>query len=684
MTIRRYPPISPKLPHSIHGGDYNPDQWRHAPDVLEEDMRLMKLAGCNAMTVGVFAWAALEPQEGAFDFGWLDETLDRLHRNGAFAVLATPSGGKPAWMSEAYPEIRQMTAGGVREPHGMRHNHCRTSHIYREKCRIINTELARRYADHPALLIWHVSNEYRGHDCHCPLCHEAFRTWLNDRYENDLDALNRAWYTSFWGHTYSDWSQIRPLNPWNHGLMLDWERFKTDQTIDFFRAEIEPLREFTPDIPVTTNFMGLEKTLDHWRFAPEVDVISWGSYPAYHDRPESWLRAVRTSLEHNLNRSFQRKPYLMMECSPGTQNWMDVNKLKRPGLHVVEAVQAIAHGSDSVQFFQWRKNQGSFEKLHGAAVDHCGSENTRVFREVADVGSILASLDDIVGTTTPSEVAILIDWENWWALDSSSGPRTERKDYIDTCAAHYRPFWSAGVSCDVVNEESDLSGFKLVIAPMLYMVRPGFADRVEAFVRGGGTFVTTYLSGIVDETDLCFLGGFPGPLREILGIWAEEIDVLYDDESVPVRAAADNTAGLTGTYTASVFCDLIHAETAQVLATYGGEFYAGRPAATANAIGAGRAFYIASRNDTRFLGDLYRQLMDNLELSRALRCDLPDGVTAQVRTDGERTFVFVLGFHREAVRIELGSATYCDLLTGDAVAGSIDLPPYSVRILEAT
>lgn len=678
-----FPPINARCPHFLHGGDYNPDQWIDTPEVWDEDMRLMKLAGCNAMSVGIFSWASLEPKEGEFNFAWLDTIMDKLAANRIFAVLATPSGSKPAWLSEAYPETCRVNAQGLREPHQGRHNHCRTSPVYREKTRIINTRLASRYRNHPALLVWHVSNEYNGGECHCPHCYEAFHNWLKKRYHNDINELNRAWWSTFWSHKYSDWSQIRPVDPSIHGLMLDWKRFTSDQTIDFFRAEIAPLRQFTPDVPVTTNFMGFYPGLNYWRFARELDVVSWDSYPSYHNRPDDWLAAIGTSFTHDLNRSLKQKPFMLMECSPGVQNWKPVNKLKRPGLHKVEAMQAVAHGSDTVQYFQWRKSRGGCEKFHGAVVDHYPTEQTRVFKEVSELGKNLASLDDVVGTATPAEVAILYDWENRWAIDQTSGPRNEKKEYLETCIAHYRSFWSAGVSCDVINEDTeDLTRYKLIIAPMLYMIRPGLAERIIGFVRSGGTFVTTYLSGVADETDLCFQNGFPGPLRELLGIWAEEIDVLYDEEKVRIVAEPGSQAGLDGTYTAGIFCDVIHAETAAVLAKYGSEFYKGSPALTVNPFGKGKAYYIASRNEAKFHADFYGQLIRDLNLRQALGCDLPDGVTARIRTDGKREFIFLLGFNREPASINLGQTKYRDLLTGENVTGSITLPAYTVRILE--
>ena len=604
--MKKYQPINPKLTRFIHGADYNPDQWLDYPEILAEDLRLMNLANCNAVSVGIFAWAALEPEEGRFEFAWLDRIMDQLAENGIYAILATPSAARPAWLSQKYPEVLRVEADRRRILHGNRHNHCYTSPVYREKVLTINTKLAERYKDHPALLVWHVSNEYGG-ECHCELCQEKFREWLRHKYQT-LKALNDAWWTAFWSHTYTDWSQIESPAPHgegsNHGLALDWKRFVTHQTLDFFRHECKPLKAITPDVPVTTNFMGTYPGLDYWKFADALDVVSWDSYPRWHGRKPDTRTAAETAFVHDLNRSLKRgKPFMLMESTPSMTNWQEVAKLKRPGMHLLSSLQAVAHGADTVQYFQWRKGRGGSEKFHGAVVDHVGHERTRVFQDVAAVGAVLKGLDPVVGTTVEPEVALIFDWENRWALEDAQGPRQEKK-YEETCHRHYYPFWSQGIPVDVINADCDFSRYRLLIAPMLYMVRPGVAERISRFVADGGTFVATYWSGIVDEHDRCFLGGFPGPLRKVLGIWAEEIDALYDGEVNYVVMTAENSLGLTGVYQARELCDLIHLEGAETLGVYKEDFYAGRPAVTVNRFGKGEAYYLASRNEDQFLEDL--------------------------------------------------------------------------------
>lgn len=689
-----------KLQGLLHGGDYNPDQWLEYPEIIKEDVRLFKLAHVNTVSINIFGWSAIEPEEGKYTFQWLDDLMADMERNNINVILATPSGAKPAWMSEKYPEILRVNRDRSKNLHGQRHNHCFTSPIYREKTQKINRMLAERYKDNKSLIMWHISNEFGG-ECHCEKCQEEFRNFLRRKYDNNINKLNNEWWTGFWSHRFNSFDQIESPSGLGemfvHGHNLDWKRFVTYQTIDFYKNEIKPLREITPDIPVTTNFMGncphmgLFTGLDYQKFAKEVDIVSWDSYPVWHNDFENTCDlGANVSFVNDFYRSLKGgQPFLIMENTPSLVNWHKINKLKRPKVHFLSSMQSLAHGSDSVLYFQWRKGRGASEKFHGAVVDHVGNENTRVFKEVTEVGLALEKLKDIQRAEKNSKVAVIYDIENRWAIDDLQGLKTfsyedgtDKKGYERICQEQYRAFWQNGISCDVIGSEDDFSKYKLIAAPMLYMIKPNVAERLKEFVKNGGTLVTSFFSGIVNENDLCFLGGFPGPLRDLTGIWAEEIDTLYDCDYNSI-VLNDNKIKLNSSiYRVKDYCDLIHAESAEVLGTYESDFYKGRPALTVNNYGKGKCYYVAARTDSDFNNDFYMNLAHELNIESVIDGKLPEGVTAQERINENGRFIFILNFNEDEKSLNLGSRKYKNMLTEENIEGTIKLEKYDALVLK--
>lgn len=666
----------------LHGGDYNPDQWLAYPGIIDTDFKLFEQAHINTITVGIFAWASLEPGEGRYEFGWLDDVFDRAQRQKISVILATPSGAKPNWMASKYPEVRRVSEEGVREPQKRRHNHCLTSPIYRQKVRAINEQLARRYGRHPSLCLWHISNEFCGY-CYCALCMGAFQKWLQTKY-GSLEALNEAYWSRFWSHTYTAWDQINYIDGSVVGLVLDWKRFMTAQCCDFIRNEVDPIRRLSPDVPVTTNFMGTYPDYDYWEIAKELDVASWDGYPLWHV-PETHFHESNEPLyaafRHDLTRSLKHKPFLLMETTPSQVNWSDASPLRRPGVNRLNAFQALAHGSNSVCYFQLRKSRGSSEQFHGAVIDHAGHGETRVFKEVASLGVSLEKFGIIVGSKIPARVAVIFDWETRWIYEACETPQNKQKLYVDTVLAHYKPFWEEGISVDVINAATDLAPYDLVIAPLLYMVSEETGKRLSDYVEHGGTLVTTYGVAMLNETGLATFGGVPGPLRKALGLWIEEFDSLPEPLRRSVVPKSGEAHGLSGSYEARHYLEIVHPEGAQTLAVYGEDFYAGQPALTVNQFGKGRAYHIASRNDQRFTGDFLRFLVDDLKLPRAVETRLPLKVSAQARVWNGKALLFLLNFNDEATTVDLGSKSYADAETDEPVQGSLSLAAFGSRLL---
>lgn len=656
-----------KFDQLLYGGDYNPEQWLDNPEILKEDIRMMKKACINTVSLGIFAWSKLEPREGVYNFEWLSEIIDRLYENGISVNLATPSGARPHWLADRYPEVLRVNADGSRNHFGMRHNHCYTSPVYRNKVRKLNQRLAARFDSHPGVILWHVSNEYGG-ECYCPLCQQAFREWLKKRY-GSIEELNRKWYTAFWSHAYDNFDQVEPPMPTGessiHGLYLDWKRFVSDQVIDFFQKEVEALREAGAKKPVTTNFMYQFKDYNYYKLAQYVDVVSWDNYPTWHRKPE-YLTAMDTGMQHDMMRSMKKAPFLLMESCPAPTNWQPVNKLRRPGMVEAASLQAIAHGSDSVMYFQIRKGRGGFEKFHGAVIDHYGKEDDRTYQECCQVGENLIKLSECNHTSTKADVAVIFDWENWWAIEESKGPRNQGMHYQETVEKSYYAFRKQGLNVDLLDMEQPLEGYRIIAAPMVYMFRAGFENKVRKFVEEGGIFILTYWSGVVDENDLCFLGGTPGGLMDVMGLRSTEIDGLYDGEKnqlCPVSMDISfskkiDVLSLKKIYSCEHLCQLVNVNTAMPLMVYGDEFYQGTPALTVNQYGKGKAYYVCADAEQSFYDDFYCDICREVGVNAVIPCSIPKGVEVTTREEKGAQYIFIQNFNRTEVLLPISSRDY--------------------------
>ena len=662
-----------KMKTMFYGGDYNPNQW--PDDILTEDIRLFQKAHINSATLNVFSWAKIQPSENTYDFSYLDRAVSQLTENGIEIVMATSTAALPAWMVKTHPEVMYTDYEGRRHVFGQRHNFCPNSAVYRDLAGRLVRRLAEKYARHPGVTAWHVNNEY-GTMCYCENCQAAFRLWLQKKYHT-LDAVNAAWNLEFWGHTVYDWDEIVAPNALGDGigtektafagLSLDWRRFMSDSVLECYCLERDLIKEFNPDALVTTNLMGTFKGLDYFKWAKEMDIISWDHYPAY-DTPWSY-----SAMCHDLMRGLKATPFLLMEQTPSQQNWQKYNSLKRPGQMRAQSCQSIAHGADSIQFFQLRRSIGGCEKFHGAVIAHVGTDNTRVFREVSELGAELEKISpSILGSTSRADVGLIFDWDNYWALEYTSGP-TEDLSYVDQIHRFYRYFYDRHFAIDLIPADADFSRYKVICAPVLYLFREGMQPALEAFVRNGGILITTYMSGLVDQSDNVITGGYPGPLRRLAGIWVEEIDALAPEQT-NTAVFSDGTAS-----TCSLLCDIIHTEGADALAVYGSDFYAGTPVITGNSFGAGSVIYFGSQTDETGLD---HALADTLSKA-GVRPVIPEQTKLEVtcRYAGNQAFFFVINLSLDAQPLPPSLAGMTDLITGKQIPDGTVLNRWDVLIL---
>lgn len=664
----------------LHGGDYNPEQWLDRPDILEKDLDMLAESGCNVVSLGIFAWSTLESEEGVFHFEWLEEIIDKLYARGISTILATPSGARPKWLADKYPEVLRVDESRRRHIFGTRHNHCYTSPVYREKVGIINRKLSERLGGHPGVILWHISNEYGG-ECHCPLCQEAFRNWLKDRYKT-IENLNSRWCTTFWSHTYGSFDEIESPSSIGenqlHALNLDWKRFVTHQTRDFMRHEIQAVREGGSKLPATANFMYRFEGLDYAEMAKDVDVVTWDTYPTWHKDAEVVDTARDNAMIHDYMRSLKDKPFFQMESCPSATNWQNVSKLKKPGILFSQSMQVIAHGGEGSLYFQIRQSRGSSEKFHGAVIDHYGGNDTRVFKEVSRVGETLKAISETAGSRVKSQAAILYDMNSVWAMKDSQGPRNKNLYYYETLLKFYGGFRRQGLNVDLIGMDSDIEKYRILAIPMGYMFKEGFAEKVRSFVEKGGILITTYWSGIADDTDRCYLDGVPYGLMDVLGLRSEEIDGLYDWEENQLLPEKDNILNLTGTYTCKNLCDLVKLRGAKVVMTYGSDFYAGYPALTVNSYGEGYAWYVAADAEDGFYDDFLKALIGLYGVSTPVPGDIPEGMEVTTRESDSARYYFYQNFADKPLPIPLPAGDV-EAFYGDPYA---ELPKYDMVVVK--
>jgi beta-galactosidase len=654
------------------GGDYNPEQWPE--HVWDEDVRLMGEAGVTFATVGVFSWSLIEPEPGRFDTDWLDRVLDLLHANDIAVDLATATASPPPWMFHLDHELLPERGDGTRLWPGGRQHYCPSNRTYRERSLQLVEHLATRYHDHPSVAMWHVGNEYACHDvpCYCDRCAVRFRAWLGRRY-GDVAAMNEAWGTAFWSQRYTSFDQVLPPRQAptvpNPTQALDFRRFTSDNVLELFVAERDVLHRLSPGIPVTTNFMTLShfRHLDYFVWGPEQDVVSTDHYVvAVEADPEAEL-----AFSGDLTRGIAGgKPWMLMEHSTSAVNWQPVNQAKRPGAMLRNSLAHVAHGADTLGFFQWRAAKAGAEKFHSALLPHAGTDS-RLWREVVQLGEVCSRLAEVVGTTVESQVAVLWDYDAGWATDQPSHPSSLVR-YGDDAHAIHRALLLRGIAADVVHPSADLSRYALVVVPTLYAVDDTVAASLRAAADGGATVLVTFFSGIVDGNAHIRLGGYPGAFRDLLGVHVEEFAPLMPGEQVTLDDGA----------TATVWTEHLHLTGATSLASFTDGPQAGVPAVTRNAVGQGAAWYLATRLDEQSLGTLVDRLVTEAGVQPAAAAPptfpAPFGLELVRRSGDGRSYLFAINHTDQALTI---AASGHDLVTDTAVAGELTVPAGAVAVV---
>lgn len=652
-------PRWPARPAGIaYGGDYNPDQWPEA--TWREDAVLMREAGVTLVSVGVFSWSRLQPAPDRWDLDWLVRVLDLLHEHGIAVDLATATASPPPWFSLAHPESLPVTSSGTRLSIGSRQHLCPSSAAFRSAAASLVERLATTVGRHPAVVMWHIGNEYGDHvrECFCDASAADFRRWLRERY-GTLDALNEAWTTAVWSGRFGDWEEVMPPRdapgPRNPGQIVDWRRFSSDALLACFEAERTLLERLTPGLPVTTNFMRLNDSLDHHRWGPAVDVVSVDLYP---DPADEAASETESALTQDLMRSLgDGRPWLLLEQAPSAVDWREVNRPKRPGLMRALSLGAVGRGADGIMFFQWRGARGGAEAFHSTMLP-AGGTGTRGWGRTVELGRDLGRLAEVAGAGTRAETALLVGWEAWWALERRGHPTTALR-YGDLALRWYGPLHRANVTVDIRGPGEPLDRYRLVVAPNLFLLDPAAAAALARWVEAGGVLVVGPASGVVDPSYHVPSGPYPGLLRELLGITWEEVWPILAGEPADV-AFEDGTRAV-----AAIQRDALDVVDATVVARYAGGELDGWPAVTSRSVGAGEAWYVG--------GVLDRAGTDAVLAAARRRAgvgpvaEVPDGVLASRRDGADASYLFLVNHGGASASVALPEPSR-DLLTGRALA----------------
>ena len=658
-----------------YGGDYNPEQW--PADVRAEDVRLMREAGVNIVSVAIFSWATLEPREGELDWAWLDETMDSLHAAGIQVALATATASPPPWLTRKHPEILPRLADGTVLHQGGRQSYAVTHPVHREYALRMTTRMAERYGDHPALALWHVDNEI---GCHVPRDYSdsaatAFRDWLRDRYTT-IERLNEAWGTTFWSQRYADFEDVLPpltvpaiVNPTQE---LDFDRFSSDALLDYYRDLRDTLRELTPHVPTTTNLMTTSATkgMDYFSWSDDLDVVANDHYTIAADAQ----RHVELALSADLARGVAHgDPWILMEHSTSAVNWQPRNRTKAPGEMLRNSLQHVARGADAVMFFQWRQSRAGAEKYHSAMVPHAGTD-TDVWRGTVELGRTLRALGEVRGSRVAARAALVVDYPAWWAAELGSHP-TQDLRYMDEVRSWYTALWEQGVTVDTVTPHTDLDGYDLVVVPTLYLVDDDGAANVARAARRGATVVVTFFSGIVDIHDHVRLGGYPGAFRDLLGLRTEEFYPLQADETVRVTGKA-----VGGDATADLWTEKTHVhDGTEVVVAYDDGALTGHPAVTRRDVGTGAAWYVGTRLDRAGLASLVGRLVEESGVAPDVVAPAGLEIVRRRSVDGATSWFFAL--NHTGADATLDGVAGTELIGGTAVAGELVVPAGAVRVI---
>lgn len=660
----------------FYGADYYPEHWPE--ERWEIDARLMHEAHMSIVRMAEFAWSKIEPEEGEYDFKWLDKAIDILSKYDIKVVLGTPTAAPPKWLIDKYPDILPIDANGLVMGFGSRRHYCPNNTHYHEYTRKIVKTMAEHYKDNSNVLFWQIDNEFGCHEsaCYDDNCLSAFRNWLKEKYST-IENLNNSWGTVFWSQTYNDWNSVisprRTVASHNPSLLLDYKRFISDSFVKYQTIQIDVIKEIIPTAQITHNFMGQFNQIDYYNLAKELDFVSWDNYPIINFGDITFKikkLSANVALSHDITRGLKKKNFWIMEQQSGPTGWEEVGRQLKPGEMKLWVYQSIAHGADAIIYFRWRVSTFGTEEYWHGILDHDAVPRRR-YDEVKLIGKELKSIEKFIeGSVNNAEVAIIRSFDNEWVFEIQPHKRGFR--YMEQLKKYYNYFYERDIQVDIVKPDDNLGKYKLVIAPGLIMVNDKITKNISDYVKQGGVFLTTFRAGAKRWDNRMNDKSLLGPLKEILGIDIDEYGAIPDGEEIAIRVGVENGK-------ASLWYDVVKPNKAKVLGEYSSEYIDGKAVFTVYDFGKGKTYYVGTVPDDKIIQVMMDTVVKDVELKR-LPVKGKEGVEIVNRVKEGKNLYFVLNFNDEESIVTCDKPMN-DILNDIQIEKSIHLNPLGIRLL---
>jgi beta-galactosidase len=627
----------------------------------------MEAAHIHLARVGEFAWSTMEPSEGHYEFGWLERAIALAAKHHICVVLGTPTAAPPAWLTTKYPETLRIDQDGRRDEHGNRAQFSFANQRYRKFAHDIAEQMAIHFGHNPNVVGWQLDNEY-GEDSFDPEARAQFHAWLQKKY-GTIANLNQHWATAYWSQTYDTFDEIPARNDnENPALLLEWKRFVSDTWKSYSMNQIDAIRPHADKRQfITTNTMGWFDGFDEYTLHSVLDIAAWDDYIATDN-----YDADANGAAHDLTRGYKRKNFWVMETEPAFVNWRPTNTPLEKGQVRDMAWQAIGHGSDAVEYWQWRSAPNGQEEYHGVLAGIDGKP-VPVYDEVKQVGDEFEKAGAALSGTSPhSSVAIIQSYDSRWAIDFQR--HSAKFEPVAELINFYRPLRDQTQAVDVISPDAPLDQYKLVVAPALNVLPQAIADHLIAYVKQGGHLVLGPRSGMKDEYNALNPQRQPGPLVDLLGARVSQFYAL--DTDVPV-------SGMAGSGTANIWAETLSptAGDTHVLLEYSPSngWLDGQPAALTRTVGKGSITYIGAWLGQPLLNSLTASFVKDAGVQPILS-GVPDGVEVCERTGTNKTVLILINHTTTNQHVAL-PAPMTDLLSpGSSKINSVDLPKYGVAV----